>query len=504
MDYQVYVISENNEPLMPTKRFGNVRRMLKEKRAKVVQTKPFTIKLLFETTNYTEDLVLGIDTGRTNISITVSNKNTGEALYSSELETRNKEVPKLMSDRKSFRGQRRRNRRLAKVRLAKYNDTTYKNAKNIVHIGAKNSLPMKYIKGKPARFIHRTRHKGWLTPTANHLLETHLNYVSLVSSLLPIKKYVVEYGVFDTQKLDNATIGGTEYQNGTLSGFKNLEDFISFTQGGQCLMCNKNIEHYHHIVPKVDGGANTHHNIAGLCKGHHDRVHKNKKEEEKLQKLKEGTKKRYDSSSILNTVMPSLFTELQETHGKDSVFKVFGYETREIREKLNLPKTHYYDSYVLSLKFTDLTKTKTPTSLNPYRLKQFRRHNRQKLYATRDRTYKLDGKTVAKNKNKRTGQKDNSLKEFREEIAKINSKKEVRRILSNLKVTPSKRYYRKKLPFQPGSIVSYNCSRYVVKGSLTNGAYLRLYNYPLKNGKEQNIPAREVSLITRKRGLVYL
>lgn len=115
MDYQVYVISKNNEPLMPTKRFGNVRRMLKEKRDKVVQTKPFTIKLLFETTNYTEDLVLGIDTGRTNISITVSNENTGEAIYSSELKTRNKEVPKLMEERKGFRAQRRRNGRLAKV-----------------------------------------------------------------------------------------------------------------------------------------------------------------------------------------------------------------------------------------------------------------------------------------------------------------------------------------------------------------------------------------------------
>lgn len=148
-------------------------------------------------------------------------------------------------------------------------------------------------------------------------------------------------------------------------------------------MCSKNIEHYHHIVPKTDGGANTHHNIAGLCKGHHDRVHKNKKEEGKLQKLKEGTKKRYDSSSILNTIMPSLFAELQEAHGEDNVFKVFGYETREIRENLNLPKAHYYDSYVLSLKFTDLTKTKISTSLNPYELKQFRRHNRQKLYATR-------------------------------------------------------------------------------------------------------------------------
>ena len=35
--------------MMPTKRFGKVRRLLKAKLAKVVSYKPFTIKLLYQT-----------------------------------------------------------------------------------------------------------------------------------------------------------------------------------------------------------------------------------------------------------------------------------------------------------------------------------------------------------------------------------------------------------------------------------------------------------------------
>ena len=44
----VYVLKQNGQPFMPTERFGKVRRLLKEKKAKVVRRKPFTIKLLYE------------------------------------------------------------------------------------------------------------------------------------------------------------------------------------------------------------------------------------------------------------------------------------------------------------------------------------------------------------------------------------------------------------------------------------------------------------------------
>ncbi len=41
----VYVLSKEGKPLMPTERYGKVRRMLRDGRAKVVKAKPFTIQL---------------------------------------------------------------------------------------------------------------------------------------------------------------------------------------------------------------------------------------------------------------------------------------------------------------------------------------------------------------------------------------------------------------------------------------------------------------------------
>lgn len=47
--YVVYVLSKTGKTLMPTKRFRKVRLLLKNKLAKVVQRKPFTIQLLYDT-----------------------------------------------------------------------------------------------------------------------------------------------------------------------------------------------------------------------------------------------------------------------------------------------------------------------------------------------------------------------------------------------------------------------------------------------------------------------
>ena len=42
----VYVLDVNGDPLMPTCRYGKVRRMLKSGQAKAVDTLPFTIQLV--------------------------------------------------------------------------------------------------------------------------------------------------------------------------------------------------------------------------------------------------------------------------------------------------------------------------------------------------------------------------------------------------------------------------------------------------------------------------
>ena len=52
----VYVLNKNGQSLMPTNRHGKVKHLLKDGKAKVVKRCPFTIKLTYETTNYTQDL----------------------------------------------------------------------------------------------------------------------------------------------------------------------------------------------------------------------------------------------------------------------------------------------------------------------------------------------------------------------------------------------------------------------------------------------------------------
>ena len=56
----VHVLSIDKKPLMPTL---NViaRLLLKQGKAKIVKKKPFTIKLLYNSTTYTQPLTLGVD-----------------------------------------------------------------------------------------------------------------------------------------------------------------------------------------------------------------------------------------------------------------------------------------------------------------------------------------------------------------------------------------------------------------------------------------------------------
>ena len=46
---QVYVIDMDGQPLMPTTRFGKVRRMLDNNEARVISRCPFTIRLMYRT-----------------------------------------------------------------------------------------------------------------------------------------------------------------------------------------------------------------------------------------------------------------------------------------------------------------------------------------------------------------------------------------------------------------------------------------------------------------------
>ena len=59
----VYVLNQDGVPIMPSENHAKVRVLLKEGRAKVVKRTPFTIQLMYNSTNYTQPVALGVDAG---------------------------------------------------------------------------------------------------------------------------------------------------------------------------------------------------------------------------------------------------------------------------------------------------------------------------------------------------------------------------------------------------------------------------------------------------------
>lgn len=83
----VYVINKQGQALMPTERFGKVRRLLKNGLAHVMYRIPFTIQLDYDTTNFIQPISLGIDAGSKHIGISATTSE--KELYAADVELRN-------------------------------------------------------------------------------------------------------------------------------------------------------------------------------------------------------------------------------------------------------------------------------------------------------------------------------------------------------------------------------------------------------------------------------
>ena len=81
----VYVINKTGNPLMPCSP-AKAKHLLKAGKAKCIQKTPFTIKLLWNCEENTQEIVAGMDTGSKVIGCaTVAN---GKVVYQSEVQIR--------------------------------------------------------------------------------------------------------------------------------------------------------------------------------------------------------------------------------------------------------------------------------------------------------------------------------------------------------------------------------------------------------------------------------
>ena len=320
----IYVLDINGQPLMPTSRCGKVRRLLKTNKAKVIKRCPFTIQLNYETTNHKQEITLGIDAGSKTIGVSAST-NTKE-LYAGEVELRNDIVSLLSTRREQRRG--RRNRK-TRYRAPRFNNRV------------------------------KSKHKGWLAPSVNNKIDSHITIINNVCSILPVSKIIVEVASFDIQKIKAIELGksvpvGTDYQTGEQLDFWNVREYVLFRDNHLCACCKckaksgddestkqkRKILNVHHIESRKTGG-NAPNNLITLCEVCHDDYHKGKI---KLN-LKRGAK--YNDATFMGIMRWSLYNKLKETYNIP-VQMTYGYITKNTRIKYKLDKTHRIDALCIS------------------------------------------------------------------------------------------------------------------------------------------------------------
>ena len=303
----VYVINKHGQALMPTERFGKVRRLLKNSLAHVVCRIPFTIQLDYDTTDYTQPVSLGVDAGSKHIGISATTSE--KELYAADVELRNDIVDKLSTRRELRRTRRSR------------------------------------IRYRKARFNNRvsSKRKGWLAPSVENKIQTHLTVVEKIHKFLPITNIVVETASFDIQKINNPSISGVEYQQGEQLDFFNVREYVLFRDNHTCQHCKgkskDKVLNVHHIESRKTGGDSPN-NLITLCETCHKAYHRGEFE----LNVKRG--KSFRDSAFMGIMRWSFYDRLKNIY--PNVSMTFGYITKNTRITNNLPKEHYVDARCIS------------------------------------------------------------------------------------------------------------------------------------------------------------
>lgn len=306
----VYVLDLNGQPLMPTVRFGKVRRLLRDKKAKVVRRCPFTIKLLYEPrTNEVQECYCGVDTGSKYIGVAVISNN--KVLYQSQIVLRT-DIKSKVEDRRKLR----RNRRSRKTR---YRKPRFLNKKSL-------------------------RRPNRLQPSIRHKIQAHIDEIEFCKKILPMSNLILEVSQFDTALMKNPSLINEKikhwgYQQGFNYGYSSRRSAILHRDNYSCQCCGKRncrLE-VHHIKFKSQGGTDDEKNLITLCEECHKKIHRgeivlNKKP--KKMNLKHAT-----HMSIIRSWLLKEYPNAIET---------FGFVTKANREHLKLPKNHYIDACVIA------------------------------------------------------------------------------------------------------------------------------------------------------------
>ncbi|NEO60949.1 MAG: HNH endonuclease [Moorea sp. SIO4G2] len=311
---RVFVLDKNLKPLDPC-RPARARLLLKQGRAKVFRRYPFTIILPdLEVENCTtHNHQLKIDPGAKTTGLAIRQNNT--VIWGAEITHRGFQIRDALTSRRQLR----RSRRNRKTRYRK------------------------------PRFLNRKRPERWLAPSLMSRVHNILTWVKKLIRFCPIAGISQELVRFDTQKMENPEISGTEYQQGTLYGYE-IREYLLEKWNRKCAYCgttDTKLE-IEHIKPKSLGGSDRVSNLAIAChdcnqaKGNQDIEQFLSGKPEVLKQVLSQAKRPLADAAAVNATRWKLYNELQLTGLP--VETGSGGQTKYNRRRFNLVKTHWLDA----------------------------------------------------------------------------------------------------------------------------------------------------------------
>lgn len=340
----VFVLDQQGKPLMPCSE-KRARLLLERSRARVHRLVPFVIRLVDKRQDDCglQSVRLKLDPGSrfTGVALlretqtvdaeTGEIQTQGAVLSLLELTHRGLQISEALTARRQMRRRRRGN-----------------------------------LRYRAPRFLNRgNQSKGWLAPSLQHRVDTTLAWVKRLQRWAPITELSQELVRFDMQAMENPTIAGVEYQQGTLKGYE-VREYLLEKWGRCCAYCGaKGVPlQIEHIQPKARGGSNRINNLTLACQPCNQKKGAQlietflAKQPERLRKILAQVKRPLKDAAAVNTTRRALWQALQATGLP--VMPASGGCTKFNRCRLSVPKTHALDAVCVG-QIDQLTGWQVPT-----------------------------------------------------------------------------------------------------------------------------------------------
>ncbi len=367
----VFVIGQNGTRLMPCKP-QKARKLINEKKAKIVGKLPFTIQLTYKTGSTTQPVTVGIDTGSQHIGIAVVTEKA--VLYHGEVELRSTmEKRTLMETRSSYRRDRR--YRKTRYRKPKFRFKT-KRIYSAEPVRRKSTGNMTHWVKVPNQ-VTSNRPEGWLPPSVQSKVEHHIRWIRRFLNVLPEETNLrLETARFDMARMQNPEIHGELYQRGPQYDAENIKAYVFDRDRYTCAICKRKLGSkqkdgttlkgkVHHILYRSKGATDNPKYLITICMYCHtpEAHRKGGTLYQMMQDAKPVTRGLRDAT-MMNVVRKRLIQAFPEAE------ITYGNITKADREAILLPKSHANDAIAVATKGNPVILTDPAVQIRQVRKKK--------------------------------------------------------------------------------------------------------------------------------------